>query len=314
MATDTRLTISLHAPNEENLSEPQQRFLEGLVDRIKRRGLRVLPDSPTTDDLEKRFEKLRHCHGVVVLAYSQWKAARLYRAQKRTIVMPSEFSHVAAVMAAAAKRPLLVLREKTLAERGALRGGYLPHVVKAPASLRTEWLETSEFEREFNKWINEVECFRHVFLGYSSKATEVANSVHKFLSKTMKLRVFDWHDFRTGDTIWESIERAERLTNCGLFLFMSDDKLSVGNKREFAPRDNVVYEAGYFAGAKGRKDSLIIREEGAKVPTDLGGILDLKLVSRGDISPIETPLRLHLERILNTKLDTVKNSRLATDY
>ena len=213
--------------------------------------------------------------------------------------MPSEFSHIVAVMAAAAKRPLLVLREKALAERGALRPGYLPHVVKVPASLRIDWLESVEFEREFNKWVQEVECSRHVFLGYSSKATEVANSIHQFLSNTLKLRVFDWHDFRTGDTIWESIERGARFTDCGLFLFMSDDKLAAGNKHEFAPRDNVVYEAGYFAGAKGRKDSLIIREEGAKVPTDLGGILYLKLVSRSDISPIETPLREHLEQMLN---------------
>jgi predicted nucleotide-binding protein len=202
-------------------------------------------------------------------------------------------------MAVAAKRPLLVLREKTVAERGVLRGGYLPHVVKMPASLKTEWFDSPEFDGEFNKWIEEVQGFRHVFLGYSSKATEVANTIHKFLSETLELRVFDWHDFHTGDTIWESIERAERLTNCGLFLFMADDKFAAGNKREFAPRDNVVYEAGYFAGAKGRKESLVIREEGAKVPTDLGGILYLKLVNRRDISPIKDPLREHLERMLN---------------
>jgi hypothetical protein len=35
--------------------------------------------------------------------------------------MPTEFSHVGIVMAIAAKRPLLVLREKSVAERGSLR-------------------------------------------------------------------------------------------------------------------------------------------------------------------------------------------------
>ena len=80
---------------------------------------------------------------------------------------------------------------------------------------------------------------------------------------------------------------------------MADDKMGTGNKREFVPRDNVVYEAGYFAGAKGRKKSFVVREEGAKVPTDLGGILYVKLTNRNDVSPIETALREHLERMLS---------------
>ena len=80
---------------------------------------------------------------------------------------------------------------------------------------------------------------------------------------------------------------------------MADDKVGTGAKREFAPRDNVVYEAGYFAGAKGRHRSLIIREKGAKVPTDLGGILYLELAKRSSISEIETKLREDLERMLS---------------
>jgi hypothetical protein len=253
--------------------------------------------------VEQRLEKMSRCQGVVVVAYSQWEAERLYRQQDRTVIMPSEFGHIGAVMAVAARRPLLVLREKGVAERGVIRAGYLPHVVKIPGSLSAEWFDEWEFRSEFQKWLGEVECFRHVFLGYSSKATDVANTVYKFMSEKLKLRVFDWHDFRAGDTVWESIERAERLTSCGLFLFMADDRLSVGRREEFAPRDNVVYEAGYFAGAKGRTRSLVIREEGAKVPTDLGGILYLQLTNRNDISPLEMPLRDRLEGMLNPDTD-----------
>jgi predicted nucleotide-binding protein len=117
-------------------------------------------------------------------------------------------------------------------------------VIIPPASLDTEWLDSPEFTSEFKKWTEEVECFRHVFLGYSSQATEVAKIIGKFLSEKLELRVFDWHDFRPGDTIWESIEHAERFTNCGIFLFMAEDKLATARKGQFAPRDNVVYEAG----------------------------------------------------------------------
>ncbi|WP_447603718.1 TIR domain-containing protein [Nitrospira sp. Nam80] len=33
----------------------------------------------------------------------------------------------------------------------------------------------------------------------------------------------------------------------------------------------VVFEAGYFASAKGKKRVLIIRQSGTKMPADLGG-------------------------------------------
>jgi predicted nucleotide-binding protein len=79
-----------------------------------------------------------------------------------------------------------------------------------------------------------------------------------------------------------------------VFLFMADDKVTSIRKQQLAPRDNVVYEAGYFASAKGRPYTTIIREKGAKVPSDLGGILLLELENRSDLSPIANKLRNQL--------------------
>jgi predicted nucleotide-binding protein len=60
----------------------------------------------------------------------------------------------------------------------------------------------------------------------------------------------------------------------------------------------VVFEAGYFAAAKGRDRVLIIREEGAKMPADLGGNIYLSLAVRDDIRPIESAIRDFVERRL----------------
>jgi hypothetical protein len=291
MAFDARLAVSLSSPKIENLSKPQKRFLAALRDCIANAGLRILSDSAPTDDVGQRLELVRQCHGVVVLAFSQWNAERIYKVQEKRLVMPTEFAHLAISMAVAARRPLLVLREKCVAERGSLRKGYVRRHIAVPNLLRPEWLESSEFDSEFQSWLREVDCFRHVFLGYSSNAANVANSIRTFLAEKLRLRIVDWHDFRPGDTIWDSIERAEWYTNCGVFLFMADDRLGTGTKRELAPRDNVVYEAGYFAGAKGRQRSLIIREKGTRVPSDLGGILYLELATRSNTSELETKLR-----------------------
>jgi predicted nucleotide-binding protein len=94
-------------------------------------------------------------------------------------------------------------------------------------------------------------------------------------------------DFTAGSTILEEIEAAARECTCGIFLFTKDDPQQPGQPWQAAPRDNVVFEAGFFMSAKGRERTLIIREEGAKMPADVGGGIYLGLKDRNDISPIQ---------------------------
>jgi predicted nucleotide-binding protein len=56
------------------------------------------------------------------------------------------------------------------------------------------------------------------------------------------------------------------------------------------PRDNVVFEAGYFIGLKGKRNVLIVREAGSKMPADLGGDIYASLPDKADIAPIERAL------------------------
>lgn len=65
MAFDSRLTVSISAAKDENLSPAQRQFLATLQARIQARGLRILPDSASSDDLTKRFSKIRQ---------SQWRS------------------------------------------------------------------------------------------------------------------------------------------------------------------------------------------------------------------------------------------------
>ncbi len=60
------------------------------------------------------------------------------------------------------------------------------------------------------------------------------------------------------------------------------------------PRDNVVFEAGYFIGRRGKHNVLIIRESGSKMPADLGGDIYAALTDKTDISSIERTLMAFL--------------------
>jgi hypothetical protein len=201
-------------------------------------------------------------------------------------------------MAVAANKPLLVLKEKGVAERGVLRKGYVHPVLDMPRSATVDWLNSSAFERAFSEWLRDVKQRRHLFLGYSSKARAVADQVSRFITEKLSLTVSDWRDFTPTVMLSDAIREAEQLTTSGIFLFMADDPILVGGRKVDAPRDNVVFEAGFFAGAKGKEHALVIREKNTKLPTDLGGLICLELANRDDISPLHTKLRDHLERVI----------------
>jgi predicted nucleotide-binding protein len=71
------------------------------------------------------------------------------------------------------------------------------------------------------------------------------------------------------------------------------------NEKEASPRDNVLFEAGYFIKAKGNERVLIIREKGAKMPADIGGNIYLLLENRDNISTIEANMEFFLRNRLN---------------
>jgi predicted nucleotide-binding protein len=87
----------------------------------------------------------------------------------------------------------------------------------------------------------------------------------------------------------QEIEEAAERCSAGIFLFTTDDKLldeALADKA--VPRDNVIFEAGYFINAKGKDHVLIVREAGAKMPADLGGDIYASLEEKSRIGPIKT--------------------------
>jgi len=89
-------------------------------------------------------------------------------------------------------------------------------------------------------------------------------------------------------SILAQIEEAAARCSAGIFLFTKDDDLAdSGQPDRSAPRDNVVFEAGYFIGLKGKRNVLIVLEAGSKMPADLGGDIYAMLQDRSDIGPIE---------------------------
>ena len=135
-------------------------------------------------------------------------------------------------------------------------------------------------------------------MGYSSASEVTAAAVKRYLL-SLGTTVLDWQtDFIPGRTILNQIEQAAARSIGGIFLFTKDDDL-VGRsqKKMSVPRDNVVFEAGYFIGLKGKHNVLIVREAGSKMPADLGGDIYASLPNRSSIGPIEPKLAAFLDAI-----------------
>jgi len=147
-------------------------------------------------------------------------------------------------------------------------------------------------------WKNKLENRRDVFLGYCSSHRGAAGNVKRYLTHKLKVSVLDWYDdFVSGGSILGKLEEAASRCSAGIFLFTKDDPL-MSYDGNAAPRDNLVFEAGFFASAKGKERVLIIREEGLRMPADLEGDMYVSFKNLSNISSIEGYLKQFILRRL----------------
>ncbi len=302
----------------KNLSARQKQFKTAILNRVVKAGLQPLGfyapgmSEKIKFDFDGVSELMGLCQGALILAFSRWDATEIFDPPKQVpnkIISPTEYGHLEGGVAIAKSKPLLVIRDEEVAARGIVWDGLGRAILDIPREdTVSHWAKSSGFKATFNEWLKQVNEHYHVFLGYSSKAQPTADAINLYLTK-LNIRVLDWREFPSGDSIIQEIERAAQLCTCGLFLFTKDDMLEAEKKTAGdgaaqtepgvgAPRDNVVFEAGYFLSAKGMKRTQIILEKGAKFPVDLDGKIYIPLDNRNNISTIETKLRKYMDDVL----------------
>jgi predicted nucleotide-binding protein len=242
-------------------------------------------------------EVMRRCVGAVIFALPRRALIESENSKSDRILLPTEWNHYEGAVAITLGLPTLILAENGIVDTGiAYTGGGKPILFK-PQDADVGWLKEETFRHRFTLWLDQLKERRDVFLGYCSKARDTANAINLFLMK-LGVSVLDWADFSAGGNILDEIERASSVSSAAIFLFTQDDFLDEAQGDRAAPRDNVVFEAGYFTQSKGRERVLIIREDGVKMPADVGGNIYLPLINRHDISSIETQLRSFVEKRL----------------
>lgn len=300
MTITRRIYVSL--PADPWLPENLNRLKWGIVEEIEKLGYtpeiftnpRGKPGLASAKAWNPRDadDIARRCIGAAVLGMPRW---RFQDGDNKPVLLPTEFNHYEGAMARTLGLPTLVLVQRHVLRRVVFDMSFGGYVGEFQPDSGVDWLHTEEFRVPFNYWKALLDERRDVFLGYCSSSAGPAAEIKRYL-QSLGARVLDWQtDFIPGRTIIDQIEQAATRSIGGIFLFTRDDDLAEQGRADHSvPRDNVVFEAGYFIGLKGKRNVLIVREAGSKMPADLGGDIYAALADKDDIVPIERTLAAFL--------------------
>lgn len=114
-----------------------------------------------------------------------------------------------------------------------------------------------------------------VFIGSSREAEPIVTAIQAKLSRVAECTPWTSGVFGLSETALSSLTAALHNSDFGVFVFATDDLVQSRDQLLGAPRDNVIFEAGMFAGHLGFSRCFIVVPEGAtlKVPTDLNGLI-----------------------------------------
>jgi hypothetical protein len=294
--------IYLSVSQDAVLNTNQQQVKHAIIEAIRAAGMepQVFLEHGQLDDawsFQRASKIMSFCAGAIVLAFAQWESQGIEPRNERGL-MAVEGNHFEGGLAIAHKIPLLILREEGVLHRGVVATDGGIRIGQIPRGATAEWItKDTSFQKQFDSWKAQLAQRSDVFLGYCSSSTGTAKNLKRFLEKDLGARVLDWQtDFTPGQTILQQIEEAAARCSAGIFLFTQDDKLPDGDEAIMAsPRDNVVFEAGYFIHAKGKERVLIVRQDGTKMPADLGGDIYAVLKEKSNIEPIEDIVRRFIE-------------------
>jgi len=133
-----------------------------------------------------------------------------------------------------------------------------------------------------------------VFIGSSSEALHLAKALQAALPGD-SIEVKLWTDgiFAATLTNIEALEAELIRADFAILILSPDDEVVSRGASSPAPRDNLVAELGLFAGAIGRKRTIMVCPKGVdlKLPSDFLGVNPIKYSSPDDMSEVASQLQ-----------------------
>ena len=143
-----------------------------------------------------------------------------------------------------------------------------------------------------------------VFIGSSTEGLHIAESLQFNLENHAEVTVWNQRVFLPTANVIATLGRVAESTDFAAFVLTPDDLVVQRNRIGTSPRDNLLFEAGYFmAGLGGDRTFLLVRRDADLVlPTDLDGLLVLRYSSRLDDNHVAAtaPAALQMRQVIRS--------------
>jgi CRP/FNR family transcriptional regulator, cyclic AMP receptor protein len=131
--------------------------------------------------------------------------------------------------------------------------------------------------RARNALIRQRNLLPVLFIGSASESRDVIRAIQNDLRHDRDFRVRPWTVggvFGASKFPIETLEREVASADFAALILTPDDVVAFRNQISGAPRDNTIFELGYFMGVLGRDRTFMILPKGAdvKIPSDLLGL------------------------------------------
>lgn len=140
-----------------------------------------------------------------------------------------------------------------------------------------------------------------MFFICSSEALEIAECIRAGLDyEDASIEIWsDDHIFSPGGYPIEALEKAVNEADFGIAIAQPDDLVRSRDRQSMAPRDNVIFELGFFLSRLGRNRTILLvpRGEDVKLPSDFKGLTPLTYKIAGPDEKLPTALGPTIYRI-----------------
>ncbi|MBD2754311.1 TIR domain-containing protein [Spirosoma validum] len=146
-----------------------------------------------------------------------------------------------------------------------------------------------------------------VFIGSSSKGLPVASAIQEGLYDYYEVDVWNQGVFGLMQVNIDALIEAGNDFDYAILILTPDDEVTSNSATTPSPRDNVIFEIGFFLGALGKEKTFIVHDRTAniKIPTDLAGLSFAKFapVNNGNytaaLGPACNKIKLKIDEIEN---------------
>lgn len=162
-----------------------------------------------------------------------------------------------------------------------------------PSLWRRIAQELAERLEQRNQFVNRVNSRPRIFLICSAEALAIGRAIRVGLDHDAEVVI--WSDdkiFAPGSYPLEALEEQVGHSDFGIALAEPDDLVLSRDRLSATPRDNVIFELGFFMSRLGRHRTLLLvpQAEDVRLPSDFKGLTPLPY--RSAATPRDLPIAL----------------------